>query len=140
MVGPRIALVFLGILVVGAGCVVPLEERLESERPRERVGAVYELAQRGDANAVRRMIPLLVDDDEGVRFYAAVALRRATGKDFGYRAQGPLAERARVVRRWVDWFVAEHPESEAGFEPLRETLRAMGAEPEAAEPAREGSG
>lgn len=115
------------VLVAAHGCVAPtLEERLASEDPTVRVGAVYELAGEAGSEADVHLIHLLADEDEGVRFFAAACLGRRTGKRFDYQAQGSLRERAHSVRRWVDWYVAGHPGTEDKFTDLDGWLTALG--------------
>jgi len=107
------------------GCAPPsLEARLSSEDPKVRVGAAVELAGGGPAGAQpadahrltpadvdAKLIHLLADEDEGVRFYAAAALYRRTGQRFDFQPQGSLRERAESIRRWIDWHATKYPGS-----------------------------
>jgi hypothetical protein len=54
----------------------------------------------------------LEDDSPDVRMFAIGALRRMTGKDFGYRFYAEEDERAEAVKRWREWLKAQPPASE----------------------------
>lgn len=113
------------------GCVKPLsiDERLASGDPRLRADAAHELGAAAYPEAEVRLIHLLADEDEGVRFFAAAALHRRTGERFGYLPQGDLGGRAAAVRRWVDWYIDGHPGTEDKFRDLNPWFDALGVKP-----------
>jgi len=47
---------------------------------------------------------MLDSDDVAVRFASVGALRRLTGRDFGYRYADPPYRRQHAVDRWVRWY------------------------------------
>ena len=116
----RVVMCLMACAVAAAsGCAGPtLESRLACGDPRIRSAAVYELATVGGAEADVRLIHLLADEDEGVRFLAAAGLHRRTGRSFDFQAQGGLRARAAAIRRWAAWYVAEHPGDEDRFAAL----------------------
>lgn len=85
--------------------------RLESADPSKRMLAIVELAElngqtphRDEPGASGSIIPLLVDrledEDEGVRFFAIVALQKLTGTRLGYRYRDSVHLRRYAVQRW----------------------------------------
>ena len=113
-------------VAVASGCAEPtLESRLAAADPRIRCAAVYELSTGVDPEADVRLIHLLADEDEGVRFLAAAGLHRRAGRSFDFQAQGGLRERAAAIRRWAAWYVAEHPGEEDRFTDLLTRLDAL---------------
>ncbi|MFH0981326.1 MAG: HEAT repeat domain-containing protein [Planctomycetota bacterium] len=73
---------------------------LESTDPALRVWAIVQAAERGDESAVPLLVDRLEDEDEGVRFYAILALDRLTGTRLGYRYGASEGERCTSVDRW----------------------------------------
>lgn len=73
---------------------------IQSERPTDRIRAIYKAGELRDPLAVALLVDRLEDEDEGVRLYAFIALQKITGKRFGYDFAGPPEERARAVDRW----------------------------------------
>ena len=59
-----------------------------------------ELGERKKAEAAPGLVRLLEDDDESVREAAVRALRKITGKNFGFKSRAPARERARLAARW----------------------------------------
>jgi len=114
-------------VIATCGCAAPtLQERLGSDDPQVRCAAVHELSVGHEATDVAvRLIHMLADEDEGVRFLAAAGLHRVTGRRFDFQAQAGLRERAEAIGRWVDWYVAEHPGEEGRFEALSEMLNVL---------------
>ena len=55
-------------------------------------------------------IRALEDPDEEVRKEAIRFLWERTEAFFGYNPRGPGHERAAAAKRWVEWFVREHPD------------------------------
>jgi len=106
-----------------AGCSEPpAKTRLASREPLVRVAAVHDLGSQNTPENVRLLIGALLDEDDGVRFYAAAALFRLTGQRFGYEPQAAPPERIKAIGRWIDWYVGKHPESAAEFNTLRARL------------------
>ncbi len=62
--------------------------------------AIRAAAERGDKAAVPHIVDRLEDEDDGVRFFAILALDRITGERFGYDYAKPVKERAAAVKRW----------------------------------------
>lgn len=76
---------------------------IQSERPHERMRAIHRAGELRDPQAVALLVDRLEDDDEGVRFYALLALERITGERFGYDYAAPATERAAAVARWREF-------------------------------------
>ena len=103
-----LAVALAGILV--AGCVGDREavvRRLREDDPRTQVAAIAQVARAGDRTLAGELINLLESEDEGVRFMAASALHKLTGKDLGFHFANTPAERARIVAEWRAWWEAE---------------------------------
>jgi len=96
------------------GCVGARDSavrQLESPDPSDRILAIIELTERNDDRITGggpegrgSIVPLLVDrledEDEGVRFFAIVALEKLTGTRMGYRYGDPDHLRREAVQRW----------------------------------------
>jgi hypothetical protein len=65
-----------------------------------------------DAVVVPSLIDKLSDPDPVVQLSADQALRKRTGRDFGFHPWSDAAERARAVARWRSWW-QEQPASRA---------------------------
>lgn len=96
-----------GILLIlglaGLGCAPAGQSYragIQSERPTDRIRAIYKAGESRDSLAVPLLVDRLEDEDEGVRLYAFLALEKITGKRFDYDYAAPLPERARAVDRW----------------------------------------
>ncbi len=85
--------------------------QLESADASERILAIVKLAKLNEQNpdsndpeAPGSIVPLLVDrledEDEGVRFFAIVALHKLTGTRLGYHYGDPDHVRRQAVQRW----------------------------------------
>jgi HEAT repeat protein len=126
------------MLLSVAGCVEPtLEERLASTDPKARVGAVFDLAGEAmpDAEATAHLIHLLADEDEGVRLFAAAALRRRTGQRYGFLPSVCPRHRAAAIHKWIDWHSGTYPQTTDRFADLKKVIAAYAdacAEPGAA--------
>jgi len=97
-----------GILV--AGCVGDREavvRQLREDGPRTQVAAIARVARSGDRTMAGELVNLLESEDEGVRFMAASALHKLTGKDLGFHFANTPAERARIVAEWRAWWEDE---------------------------------
>jgi hypothetical protein len=107
--------------------------RLEAREASDRILAIIELTERTRAAPSEHrsehrqpVIPLLVDrlddEDEGVRFYAILALEKLTGTRLGYDYRAPARERRVEVRRWREHVLSQSdriapPGSSAGGDP-----------------------
>jgi hypothetical protein len=117
-------IVTLAVALALVGCQpAPPAERLGSDDPQVRVGAVYDLTQVPGAEADVRLIHRLADEDTAVRLFASTALAKRTGQRFGYLPAAPLAERAASIRQWVRWCETTYPETSGQFEDLNEWLK-----------------
>ena len=123
-----VALVFrrsiaLLLLVLGQ-CLVPgcsstsepasgdLGSDLRHPDPRIRMQSAVRAADSRRTDLLLPLVENLSDRDESVRFFSAIALRRLTGEDLGYRSFDPEAVRSGAVERWRKW-VAAHPSGDA---------------------------
>lgn len=75
-------------------------QALYSQFPLERARAVVASAQRGDQQAVPKLVDLLGDLDAAVRMYSIVALQRLTNQTYGYQYYAAPPERERAIERW----------------------------------------
>jgi len=103
-----LAVALAGILV--AGCVGDREavvRRLREDNPRTQVDTIYQVVRAGDRTMVPELFALLESEDEGVRFMAASALHKLTGKDLGFHFANTPAKRARIVGEWRAWWEEE---------------------------------
>jgi hypothetical protein len=103
-----LAVALAGILV--AGCVGDREavvRRLREDNPRTQVATIAQVARSGDRTMAPELVNLLESEDEGVRFMAASALHKLTGKDLGFHFANTPAERARIVAEWRTWWEEE---------------------------------
>jgi hypothetical protein len=113
---PRTAalLLILGGAAVGPGCSstsapatgdVLLDLRHEDPRVRSQAAKAAVEGNRRDA------IPLLVrnlsDPDGAVRLFNAIALRKLTGVDHGYRPYDPPDVREVAIAEWKAWAAAQ---------------------------------
>jgi len=103
-----LAVALVGILF--AGCVGDREavvRRLREDNPRTQVATIAQVARSGDRTMAGELVNLLESEDEGVRFMAASALHKLTGKDLGFHFANTPAERARIVAEWRAWWKAQ---------------------------------
>jgi hypothetical protein len=97
-------------LLLAAGCSSTLEPPsgdpaldLRHADPRIRVQAARAAVDAGRRDLVPALIALLDDDDGSVRLFSNTALRKLSGRDFGFLPHGTLAERRAAVERWRRW-------------------------------------
>lgn len=69
---------------------------LGDDQPAVRSMAAQAAAAAGDWDSMPKLIALLQDADPGVRARASAACAVLLGMDYGYDANGPAADRARV--------------------------------------------
>jgi len=107
----RTATLALAALVLSAGCAAArrddLAARLRSNHPRNQMEAIAEVVRTKDTRMIPELMALLDSEDSGLRFAAAGALHRLTGKDFGVYFADTDEERARRVEMWHRWWVEE---------------------------------
>lgn len=128
------------MLALCAGCRDrSVDELLASGDPTLRARAAYRLGETPDGpTGTAQLIRLLADRDDGVRFYAAAALRRRTGERFGYRSEGLIPDRHAAIGRWIEWYDTAYPAERGRLAELRALV--SGAEEPAAEDGNSGSG
>jgi len=87
----------------GADAINALTAGLATEdyRTRRQIAAV--LGDTRDKRVAPTLVKLLSDSSPHVTEEAVYALRRLSGKNFGFRAHDPPAERAKAVAAWGDW-------------------------------------
>jgi hypothetical protein len=100
-----VGMLALGATLPGCGWIgqKSLPQRLQSEDPAERLDAVVEAENQRSRRAVPYLVDRLSDSEREVRMFAAVALRRITGEDMGYRHYDPASERREAIDRWRQW-------------------------------------
>ena len=116
-----LAVALAGILV--AGCVGDREavvRRLREDNPRVQVDAIYQVVRADDRTMVPELINLLESEDEGVRFLAASALHKLTGKDLGFHFANTPEERARIIGQWRAWWEDQKAQRGTGERPQNE--------------------
>lgn len=90
-----------------AACGLPsgtsYRSMIQSERPHVRIRAIHQAGELRDEKAVALLVDRLEDEDEGVRFYAILALDRITGERFGYDYAARSDRRAEAVDRWREY-------------------------------------
>jgi len=95
-----------GELAVRAEQILAAYRAAQAHRPSLLNQAVDLLAGRKDKTVVDSLLVLLGHADGGIRHVAEYALRRITGKRFGYNAHAPKPERRAAARRWAAWWKA----------------------------------
>ncbi|MFQ5501450.1 MAG: HEAT repeat domain-containing protein [Phycisphaerae bacterium] len=85
-----------------SGCTPPQHYRaaIQSEVPGDRILAIRSAGEARDRGAVPLLVDRLEDDDDGVRFFAILALEKITGDRLGYAYGDPPRLRAAAVERW----------------------------------------
>lgn len=73
---------------------------ISSEGVEDRIRGIKIAADRKDVGAVPLIVDRLEDEDDGVRFYAILALERITGERFGYDYAKVSRDRAASVQKW----------------------------------------
>ncbi len=93
------------ILLAPGGCAKPKFYRadIQSEDPGDRILAIRAAGEAGDRKAVPHLVDRLDDEDDGVRFFAILALERITGSRLGYHYAASSVERTEAVERWREY-------------------------------------
>ena len=95
-----------GELAVRAEQILAAYRAAQAHRPSLLNQAVDLLAGRKDKTVVDSLLVLLGHADGDIRHVTEYALRRITGKRFGYNAHAPEPERRAAARRWAAWWKA----------------------------------
>lgn len=101
------AMFALGAMIAsGGGCTlggrIPRSD-IQSPDAVRRALAVQSAARDQDIEAVPLIVDRLEDEDDGVRFFAILALERLTGETFGYEYYKPPARQVAAIERWRDY-------------------------------------
>lgn len=96
-------------LVLASGCSdqTPYPASLNSIRPDERARAAVQAAETRDRDVLGILVDRLEDPDEGVRFYAILALEKLTGTRLGYDYRAGAIQRWRAVQEWRRYLAEE---------------------------------
>jgi hypothetical protein len=113
MIRHLILILCLGGAFVLPGCVAEtptagsISERLQSEDPAVRIQAAVEAGEKKDESVVPLLVERLTDTQADVRFFAALALEKITGKTLGWKPGLSEAEQMDVLEAWRK-YVREH--------------------------------
>jgi HEAT repeat protein len=80
---------------------------LRHRDPRVRAEAAFRAAEAGREDLAEELIACLEDRDDSVRFIAGIALKRLTGRDFGYLSYSDPRSRSEAATRWRAWLLEE---------------------------------
>lgn len=96
---------FFALTFVVFGCAKPQHFRadIQSENAGDRILAIRKSGEAKDRKAVPLIVDRLDDEDDGVRFFAIIALERITGTRLGYDNFAPSPERNAAVERWREF-------------------------------------
>jgi hypothetical protein len=90
------------------GCYSPEAKSINSDSAPSAIPAIKSAAEADDQAAIPRLVHDLSDNDSAIRFAAITALRKMTGKDFGYRYYETFDQRRVATNQWNQWLM-EHP-------------------------------
>jgi hypothetical protein len=91
------------------GCTRPdWRTQLQSEDPLHRISGAITAGQARDRSAAPLLVDCLQDNDEAVRMYAILALKRIEGTDLGYRSWADEADRTHLAQRWRRYLQQKH--------------------------------
>lgn len=88
------------ILFLVPGCVDRVPPSLLDDDPARRVPLIVRAAEAGDRSALPVLVDGLDSSDPAIRFYSFDALRRLTGRDYGYAWKLDEPDRREAVRQW----------------------------------------
>ncbi|MBX3395644.1 MAG: HEAT repeat domain-containing protein [Phycisphaerae bacterium] len=96
--------------MVFAGCASPrhFHANIQSESAGDRILAIRAAGEAKDLAAVPLIVDRLEDEDDGVRFFAILALERITGTRLGYDYAADFEQRTRSVERWREYVRQGH--------------------------------
>lgn len=94
---------------IGVAAAIPhLKSSLYDRNLWVRNASALALARLGDKEGIPILIKNLeseaVENNELVRAQAVEFLREATGREFGFDAQSPAADREKAIQRWENWW------------------------------------
>ena len=89
-------------VAIALTCCAPpaIEGGFYSGNPASKIYAIEHAARDNDRSAVPHIVAQLDSDDPAVRSVAIAALKRITGKTYGYRDFDPLYLREEAIDRW----------------------------------------
>ena len=100
-------MVVMGFMVVGCVASTPkvgtIYQQLQNEDPAVRSAAIIEAGNTKDTKSILLLIDRLSDTESDVRMFSGIALRKITGKDFGWRSWDSRTDRDKAIRRWQQW-------------------------------------
>ncbi len=138
MHGTGLVAIVLAVFALGCGREATLRQ-LRDDNPRVQTSAIARVAREGDRSMTGELIRLLDSDDEAVRFMAASALHKMTGRETNFHFAKP-EERQRIVAEWRQWWEKESGESLAPPEEKKTAAASEGqGGPAAATPKESGS-
>jgi len=89
------------VLLALAGCrAAPVDADLHAVDAESRIAGIVAAERSDDPADLYALVEALGDDDAAVRLFAAEALRRRTGQDFGYSAYAPEPQRRQAAQQW----------------------------------------
>lgn len=91
----------------------------EDDDPAARLAAITRAGRTRDEQAIPYLVDRLTDSEPEVCFFAIVALRKITGRTFGYRHYQPRRLRAEAVLKWRQW-VKEHGKASTRPKPTKQ--------------------
>ncbi|KPJ75963.1 MAG: hypothetical protein AMS14_02730 [Planctomycetes bacterium DG_20] len=128
----RKVLVALALSLSAVGCLdrEAVVKQLRTDDPRMQAAAIARIVRAYDATLAGELIELLESEDEGVRFMAATALHKLTGRKTNFHFATP-EERKKIIAGWRAWWgsVAGGPAPAAATgsaEPKEETGKGEG--------------
>lgn len=68
-----------------------------------RIAAIHDAAQSGDRELLPLLVERLSDANDEARLFAFIALRKRTGKTFGYRYYDSREDRQEAIERWREY-------------------------------------
>ena len=68
-----------------------------------RIAAIHDAGQSGDRELLPLLVERLSDANDEARLFAFIALRKRTGKTFGYRYYDSREDRQEAIERWREY-------------------------------------
>lgn len=119
----RLMLILIVAPAVAAGCAPSSASPSPSaDDPCLRAGICPRYATCDRQESAEKLIRMLDDDDQAVRFYASAALFRRSGERFEYQPQDTPARRAAAIRRAIQWHNQNYPQAAHRLDDLDEKL------------------
>lgn len=101
----------VALLLIGGlgGCArANWHQQLQSEDPLQRIDGAVAAGQARDKAAAGALVDRLEDDDQAVRMYAILALKRIEGTTLGYKYWAEPSDLAHMTQRWRAYLKARH--------------------------------